>query len=167
MEGTEAVDVRLLTEADAGAFFTLRLQGLERYPLAFGMPAETWRAFSPEAVVERVRPSPKGNFTLGAFAGGALVGAAGFVRLSGKERHKGFVWGVYVTDSARGRGVGRALLEALVAQTKTYPGLEQLTLTVANGAGGGAAALRRFRVQGVWARATRAQAAGPQRRRGA
>ena len=51
--------------------------------------------------------------------------------MDGKERHKAQVWGVYVTESARGQGVGKALLEALTKRAKTYPDLEQLSLGVA------------------------------------
>ncbi len=128
MSGT---DVRLLTDADAAAFSALRLEGLERCPQAFSMSAEVWRTLPLEAVKERIRTRLEGSFTLGGFSGETLCGVAGLRRLDGKERHKAQVWGVYVTESARGRGVGRALLEALIERAKTYPDLEQLTLSVA------------------------------------
>lgn len=127
----KGADVRLLTRADAAAFSALRLEGLARCPQAFSMSAEVWRTLPLEAVAERVRPHPEGSFAVGAFMRGALCGTAGLRRLDGKERHKAQVWGVYVTESARGRGVGRALLEALVERAKSYPDLEQLSLGVA------------------------------------
>lgn len=47
-----------------------------------------------------------------------------------KARHRGFVWGMYVAPEARGRGVGRALLRALIAHARSR-GVERLTLGVA------------------------------------
>ena len=124
-------DVRPLTEADAGAFLALRLEGLEQCPQAFGSSAEAWRKLSLEEVKVRIRSHLESSFTLGAFWGSVLQGTAGLRRLDGKERHKAQVRGVYVTESARGQGVGKALLEALTKRAKTYPDLEQLSLGVA------------------------------------
>ena len=121
-------DLRLLKEADAAAFSALRFAGLERCPQAFGTSAEIWRTLSLGAVRERTRTRLEGNFTLGAFMDGGLCGTAGLRRLDDKERHKAQVRGVYVTESARGRGVGKALLEALIERAKIYSDLEQLSL---------------------------------------
>jgi len=56
---------------------------------------------------------------------------AGFHReQESKSRHKGRVWGVYVTEACRGCGVGRALMRSLIKQAKAQPGLEQIVLTV-------------------------------------
>jgi ribosomal protein S18 acetylase RimI-like enzyme len=48
-----------------------------------------------------------------------------------KSRHKGRVWGVYVTETCRGRGMGRALMGSLIDRARTRPGLQQIILTVA------------------------------------
>jgi ribosomal protein S18 acetylase RimI-like enzyme len=37
---------------------------------------------------------------------------------------------MYVASEARGRGIGRALLERAVAEARSWPGVEKLTLTV-------------------------------------
>jgi ribosomal protein S18 acetylase RimI-like enzyme len=56
---------------------------------------------------------------------------AGFYRETGpKTRHKGHVWGVYVTAALRGQGVGRRLMETLLACAMHIPGLEQIHLAV-------------------------------------
>ena len=47
-----------------------------------------------------------------------------------KARHKAGVWGVYVAAELRGRGVGRRLIEALVAHARTMTGVERLLLSV-------------------------------------
>ena len=69
---------------------------------------------------------------VGVFADGKLGGMAGFVRESGeKERHKGTVVGVYLNQSLRGKGVGRAMLQALLDRAAGIEGLEQIVLKVA------------------------------------
>ena len=78
----------------------------------------------------RLRPGV--NFVLGAFTDGLLVGVAGFVREQGEKfRHKGFVWGVYVSERWRGHGVGRQLMTALLEKARAQTGLERITLHVA------------------------------------
>ena len=57
---------------------------------------------------------------------------AGFVREPGlKERHKGFVWGVYLRASHRGGGVGRRMMTLLLEQARKIEGLEQINISVA------------------------------------
>ena len=52
---------------------------------------------------------------VGAFYDSRLIGMAGFYREKGlKSRHKGRVWGVYVTPEARGGGIGRKMMQALL-----------------------------------------------------
>lgn len=48
-----------------------------------------------------------------------------------KSRHKGRVWGVYVTEACRGQGMGRALMGSLIDRARACPGMEQVILTVA------------------------------------
>ena len=56
-----------------------------------------------------------------------------FIREMGlKDRHKGRIYGVYVTSAKRGKGVGRALLEALLERVKRDASLEQILLAVAS-----------------------------------
>ena len=72
-----------------------------------------------------------GTFVMGAFDDEAFVGFARFVQEPGKkERHKGHVYGVYVTASHRGRGVAKAMIGALVAEVKKGASCEQLLLAV-------------------------------------
>jgi ribosomal protein S18 acetylase RimI-like enzyme len=67
---------------------------------------------------------------VGAFAGEQLMGTAGFVRDKGlKERHKGHIWGVYVTRAARRNG--RDMLRVLLDRASGVAGVEQIILAVA------------------------------------
>ena len=117
--------VRPLNGDDVEAYRAIRLEGLEFAPDAFASILEREQAFSREDFSHRLRSGR----TLGAFAGDALLGVVGLVVAAGeKERHKGTLVGMYVSRSARGGGVGQALIEALLAAAVGE--VEQVNLAV-------------------------------------
>ena len=129
------VEIRRLTEDDAQDFYTLRLEALEREPNAFGQSPEEHRAMTVETIARRLGAgSGDRSFVLGAIANDRLVGIAGFYQEEGaKSRHKGRIWGVYVTEAWRGKGIARVLLSEVIERARAKPELEQLSLAVAAG----------------------------------
>ena len=125
------MELRELTADDAAVYQPLRLRGLREEPQAFGADYEESKDRPLEEVAKRLA-GEDGAFTLGAFAEGTLVGMSTFHRATErKSRHTGHIYGMYVAPEARGRGLGGALLDALLARARTLDGLEQIYLGVA------------------------------------
>ena len=121
--------VRKLTEDDLEAVWTLRLRALRDNPEAFGSTYEETVARGKAWMLQRFGQGDETLF-LGAFEE-TLIGMVGLHREANiKDRHKGLVFGMYVLPDRRQHGVGKALMQALIAQAKQLAGLEQLHLAV-------------------------------------
>jgi ribosomal protein S18 acetylase RimI-like enzyme len=126
----QPIEIRLLTAADASAWWTLRLEALETQPEAFTASLDDHRAMSLAVAADRLQVDMDNRFVVGAFLDGELTGTAGFWRQRNpKIRHKGEIWGVYVTEHARGKGIGRALMVSLLAQAVQVEGIEQIQVS--------------------------------------
>lgn len=124
------VAVRVLTADDAHAYRQLRLEALKLSPTAFGSSYEDELARDPAVTVERISPT-ENTRVFGAFREDRLVGTVGLRRQTGKkERHKAFVWGVYVTPAERGQGIARLLMARVVDEARRLPGLARVNIAV-------------------------------------
>lgn len=126
--------IRVLTEADAVAYRALRLRALREDPEAFGSTYAEGAA-RPLAVTQARLQAPD-NTTFGAYesesegAGSTLVGIVTLVRQDGaKFRHKTEMVGMSVASEARGRGIGRLLVQAVIAYAQATAGVEQIHCT--------------------------------------
>lgn len=129
-------DLRRLTPADAAAHRTLMLEAYERHPDAFtsstserlGLPLSWWAERLPIG-------GDASSLVLGAFDDqGTLVGAAGLnVESRIKSRHKAVLFGMYVAPAARAQGLGRQLVQGVLAAARARPELRVVQLTVTQG----------------------------------
>ena len=126
--------VRRLGPDDAPRYRALMLDAYRDHPDAFtsshaervAQPADwwAWRLAPGERASQRV---------FGAFDGDALVGAGGWQRGDrAKVAHRAELFGMAVAPAARGRGAGRAIVDAILADARAA-GIVTVVLTVTVG----------------------------------
>jgi RimJ/RimL family protein N-acetyltransferase len=135
MSRATGIAVRELETHDLDAYKALRDHALAHHEEAFNSDAPTEAKRSAQSYASRLGGGDtSGGFTLGAFRGDRLVGAVALERDPRiKVRHIGHVIGTMVQADEIGRGVGRALMDALIARASADTELQQLTLTVTAG----------------------------------
>jgi len=122
---TTQTEIRRLEPADAQAYREIRLEALRLAPEAFSSSFESECTQTMDWFANRLGKS----VTFGAFRGTELVGTAGLVLSERqKEQHKGTMVGMYVRADARNAGVGRRLVETVIAYAKGR--VEQVQLAV-------------------------------------
>lgn len=134
---TDEFLIRPLAEEHIEVFLTLRSDALLHSPESFGSDYESYSTLSildREELEDKILNYPY-NFVLGAFTpDNLLVGMVGFsVRLNkSKQRHKGYIWGMYVTPEFRRKGVGKQLLSRLLPMVREDADSEQILLSIAS-----------------------------------
>jgi len=125
--------IRRLTPHDATAWQALRLAALRDSPSAFGMSHEEECDTPIATIAQRLAPDEDRDM-FGAFAGDVLVGMVRVGRETvRKQRHKGYIRGMYVAPEHRGKGLARQLMLEAIACAESMPGLRQLDLSVTAG----------------------------------
>jgi GNAT superfamily N-acetyltransferase len=146
--------VRRLAVEHTAALLVLRREALDTDPLAFAASVEDDRGLSPD-LVRASLADVQAQAVFGSFDADALIGMVGVARSNKlKQRHIGIVWGMFVSPPARGRGAGRALLDAAIRQARDW-GLERVELGVSDSA---VTARRMYEAAGfrAWGRQPRA-----------
>jgi GNAT superfamily N-acetyltransferase len=131
--GAGDIAVRVLTTSDIPAFRALRLDALRLHPESFVPTYEEERSVNGSSVASKFRNDwiKDGNFILGAYRNGWLVGAIGVKRWPRqKQRHKATVWLLYTHADIRGQGTGRQLLVAAIDCCRRDPEIEMVHLSV-------------------------------------
>ncbi len=126
--------VRQLTAADAAQWRELRLQALQDAPTAFSSSYEDEVSRTTEQIAERIATGGSNTVYFGAFEGDVLIGSVIYNRNTGiKTRHRAMLVAMYTAPEARGKGIGKALVNALIEYTHTQEGLRQIILAVTVG----------------------------------
>ena len=126
--------VASLIASDAPRYRALMLHAYAAAADAFTSTVEE-RAAEPESWwVSRIA-DPKGlSQAFGAFVRDELVGTVTIeFAAKPKTRHKAHLIGMFVRESARGLGAGRALVNAALTAAQSRPGVQVVTLTVTQG----------------------------------
>ena len=110
----------------------LMLEAYELHPQAFTSSVRE-RAAMPLSWWESRLTSPC-DVLFGAFADAQLAGIVGLAfEPREKARHKVTLFGLYVADGVRQRGVGQQLVQAALADARLHQGLKLMQLTVTAG----------------------------------
>jgi len=131
--------IRQLTPGDAALYRSIRLEGLNQSPEAFGSTFDAeftkplawfFDRLSSSVVFGAIRDAKILDTKI---LDTKILGVAGFaVRQEEKEAHKGLLWGMYVRPDARGTGIARRLVEAVIGYACARVELIQLSVVVGN-----------------------------------
>ena len=129
-----AIHIRRLVAADAATYRAMMLDAYATHRVEFtstraerdGQPMGWWE--------KRIGDVHSATTAFGAFDGDTLVGTAALeFETREKTRHKATLIGMYVSERARGGGVGRQLVEAAKAAARERDGINLVKLTVTEG----------------------------------
>lgn len=124
-----SVDIRRLTGEDWAAFRTIRLQALETTPEVYGTTLDQ-EADQPEDFWRNRLADPL-NAMVGGFDRERPVAFASLREgAGGNVRHRATIWGVFVAETHRRQGLGRQVMNALLALADARPGIEITELNV-------------------------------------
>lgn len=124
------MEIKRLTVENLAEFIVLRSEGLKLSPEAFGESLEEYTNKTYEQH-KAIFPSTDDNFIIGAFENSKLVGVVGFFQKKAqKMKHKGAIWGMYITPSHRGIGLGKKLLQYAIDQAILIEEILQIELAV-------------------------------------
>lgn len=123
------IKLRNIQKEEVEQFREFRLGGLKNDPGSFSSTYEEDIHQSAEYYKERIGDT-EDNYILGAYdENDRLIGTAGFLRESKlKTRHKGTIWGVYVSPDWRKQGIGKQLIEEIISRSRRLSDFTQINL---------------------------------------
>jgi ribosomal protein S18 acetylase RimI-like enzyme len=125
------IEYRKVAESELDEFRRIRLLALRESPTAFGSSFEESSVHPDEYFTGLIKVEDSDGMLCGAWDGNHLCGVGG-LRRDGrlKQRHRASIWGMYVEPDRRGKRVGHAILDRLLAKARAIPELAIIMLTV-------------------------------------
>lgn len=125
------IQIRRLEIKDVDACFALRLKGLQESPTSFLSTYSEEKTAGLSFLTKVLSRTDPDNVMFGGFVQNQLAGVIGIFREDKiKVHHKGNIWGMYVDDPYRRKGIGRKLLDTAIAYAKNPMQCLSLYLTV-------------------------------------
>jgi len=127
--------IRNLTTNDLKEFCRVRLNSLNKYPVAYSSMAQTFINASDDIKMAMLKDSESesSNFIKGYFKGDTLIGLIGLKRETRESvAHKGTMWGFYIEPEYQEKGYGKLLVQELFNEVKDDESLKYVRLQVAD-----------------------------------
>ena len=127
--------IRRLVPADASEYRSLMLEAYGAHPDAFTSSVAERSALPMSWWEKRLSADPAASdIVVGAFEDGTLAGVAGIsFETREKARHKSTLFGMYVPPRFLQAGLGRKLVDAVIAEAQARSGVKVIQLTVTHG----------------------------------
>ncbi len=122
------VEIARLRPDDWRELKAIRLEALEREPAAFSSTHADWWTRPDQDWRQRL--ALPGSVTFVARSQDGPIGMAGTIFGADGEGHVAMIFGMYVSATSRGQGVGRRLLETLIAEIAARPEITTIRLWV-------------------------------------
>ncbi len=126
----------ILTPENAAAYLAIRQEMLTTTPWAFLSDPSDDIASGIDAVRQMLASNENDVLAIQSpDSDGTLISVAGVYReLKLKARHRAHIWGVYTSPKFRCCGYSRAVMLAAINHTRSWQGVQTLSLSVSNGA---------------------------------
>jgi ribosomal protein S18 acetylase RimI-like enzyme len=123
------MNIRKLTPEDWEMYKKIRLEALQKDASAFGSSYDESVGRTDEEWKKKLE-RPK-SFVFAIEDGSEHIGMAAAYQEEGEiVSHVAYVWGVYVRESFRGKGIGKKLLKVVLDEIQRNPKIEKANLNV-------------------------------------
>lgn len=111
----------------------IRLQALQKEPIAFSSSYEEESKMEDKVWIERLKKSKDNDTQIILFAKdrNRIIGTiVGFWQPKEKIKHVAHIYGLYLDDEFRGKGIGKRLMETIIRQLRGIPQIEKIKIEV-------------------------------------
>ncbi len=123
------MEISRLNQADWEKYKELRLEALQKDSKAFGESYEESAKRTDEEWKKRLE-NPKTHIFVARDGDDFFGMAAAYQEEKKKTGHIAYIWGVYVRDSHRGKGIGKKLMQAVLQELQADSEIKKANLNV-------------------------------------